>query len=692
MPIVQTESFATRSPRRPRIFAVFSYRYDAHLVPGLVENLRPAVDGFVSCDDRDGSLGLSDEPARRYSPAFIEDGGIWAPPIHLVGRPVDDPVPARLRLITQLLKSRGGAAASHVARDLATANTADTNLAVLASLLAVDGTEGTEGLTCPAPLDDTATGHYLAAHLSAANGDTDRAKRLMDKVRRKAPRGLWLAHDGVAPPDASGFSAPDAAWRDHLSGPARIHEGPRTASARMAVIVLSYRAPAHLHRAVASLLAQDRAAEIVVVNSGGGDAVGVLGHLMPRLRLVDVKERLYVGAARNVGIDASSAPYLAFLAADCVALPGWIAGREDRHLAGALSVSTPVVTLEPDNPVCLATSLYNYGRRNPAADAADISHFGRSYARTLFRKIGYFPPLLRESEDEVFNMAVDLIQMPVWAPNVLTGHEDPQTSGQAITDRMRRGYRMALGPNESVSGRADRRFRLLQVRQKARVSIADNLIARSPDLSDRDRNRLRRLVRILAVTEATTYRLGKLRVRLARLLSRVEQAVGGERLQLRLARLTVRLCAQNWRYHLRLGNLSAAAGDQEAARESLRRAAGLSPLSPEPVLALVDLQVAAGQPDAAQTAIERAILLAPGVPQLRLAGARVALSRGDGPLALLHAELAMAAGPSDPVIHDLLTEVHDVQGRPVLAKLRRAMAEELRRFDAALAPAQVPGS
>ena len=65
MPIIQTESFSTAPAQRPRVFAVFSYRYDAHLVPGLPENLRPAVDGFVSCDDRDGPPGPSDEPARR---------------------------------------------------------------------------------------------------------------------------------------------------------------------------------------------------------------------------------------------------------------------------------------------------------------------------------------------------------------------------------------------------------------------------------------------------------------------------------------------------------------------------------------------------------------------------------------------------------------------------------------------------
>ncbi len=51
--------------RRPRVLAVFSYRWDAHLVPGLIENLAGAVDGWIAWDDRNSPPGFGDEPARR---------------------------------------------------------------------------------------------------------------------------------------------------------------------------------------------------------------------------------------------------------------------------------------------------------------------------------------------------------------------------------------------------------------------------------------------------------------------------------------------------------------------------------------------------------------------------------------------------------------------------------------------------
>ena len=51
--------------RTPLLLAVFSYRYDAHLVPDLLQNLDPIVDGWVAFDDRGSGDFYSDEPARR---------------------------------------------------------------------------------------------------------------------------------------------------------------------------------------------------------------------------------------------------------------------------------------------------------------------------------------------------------------------------------------------------------------------------------------------------------------------------------------------------------------------------------------------------------------------------------------------------------------------------------------------------
>jgi hypothetical protein len=78
MPIKRSP--VNKSPRgQGKVIAVFSYRYDAHLVPGLLANIEPAVQGWVAFDDRPSSSALTDEPARRNTliDAARADGADW---------------------------------------------------------------------------------------------------------------------------------------------------------------------------------------------------------------------------------------------------------------------------------------------------------------------------------------------------------------------------------------------------------------------------------------------------------------------------------------------------------------------------------------------------------------------------------------------------------------------------------------
>lgn len=49
----------------PRIVAIYSYRHDAHLVPAMLKNIAPLVDGWIGYDDRASTEFFSNEPDRR---------------------------------------------------------------------------------------------------------------------------------------------------------------------------------------------------------------------------------------------------------------------------------------------------------------------------------------------------------------------------------------------------------------------------------------------------------------------------------------------------------------------------------------------------------------------------------------------------------------------------------------------------
>ena len=66
--------------RVPRVLGVFSFRYDAHLVPALLANIDPLTDGWVAYDDSAGEGLFSNEVHRRTAllNAARDAGARWA--------------------------------------------------------------------------------------------------------------------------------------------------------------------------------------------------------------------------------------------------------------------------------------------------------------------------------------------------------------------------------------------------------------------------------------------------------------------------------------------------------------------------------------------------------------------------------------------------------------------------------------
>ncbi len=102
-----------------------------------------------------------------------------------------------------------------------------------------------------------------------------------------------------------------------------VRNGARTIRACLDAIAAQEGAPVH---------------EVVVVDNGSTDATATIarGHAVVNAVVPESREGSY--AARNAGIAATSAPLLAFVDADCVPRPGWLAALaaalDDAGLAG----------------------------------------------------------------------------------------------------------------------------------------------------------------------------------------------------------------------------------------------------------------------------------------------------------------------------------------------------------------------
>lgn len=211
----------------------------------------------------------------------------------------------------------------------------------------------------------------------------------------------------------------------------------------MAVVVLAYRFRPTLIDAVASLLSQEPCPQIVVVNSGGGDVEERLVAAGHRVQVVAHAGRLLPGAGRNVGISLTTAPFVAFLADDCMAEPGWVAARLSAHDAGAMSVASALVCHRPNNPIAVAAHTSLFVRRMPAIEPRLALAYGASYSRKVFAKYGLFREDMEGGEDTEFHKRMRGRHKPAWRPEVRTIHQGETTIAGFLREQFFRGRRTA---------------------------------------------------------------------------------------------------------------------------------------------------------------------------------------------------------------------------------------------------------
>lgn len=246
---------------------------------------------------------------------------------------------------------------------------------------------------------------------------------------------------------------------------------------RLACVVMAVGEAPHVAEAVRSLAGQGEPVEIVVVHSGG-PPLAPLG-----ARVVESRELLWPGAARNAGVAATRAGIVSFLAEDCLAEPGWAAARLAAHEAGAQAAASSVTVHERWSACAWASYLSLFVRRMPGTPAADALRYGVSYTRRLLEEVGPFREDLRVGEDSELNARAAARTEIVWAPHIRTAHRHPTTLASLLADQKARGARAAVAAG-ILSGLSPG-----QVARNAisRVDTAMRLSWRHADAGDRGR-------------------------------------------------------------------------------------------------------------------------------------------------------------------------------------------------------------
>lgn len=212
-----------------------------------------------------------------------------------------------------------------------------------------------------------------------------------------------------------------------------------SSSPELACGVLSIAGGPAVVEAVRSIVEQSEPVETVVVNCCGGDVEARLSAEGIRVPVIDHPTRLFPGAMRNIGIDATRAPYVSFLAADCRAEPGWAAARVRAHRGGAPAVASLIANGTPHSRCASAALLLLHHRRLPDTPPRERHFYGLSYDRRLFGRYGRFREDLRTEEDTEFNSRLAAEELIAWAPRVRTRHMYPDNPAEFLRDLYRRG-------------------------------------------------------------------------------------------------------------------------------------------------------------------------------------------------------------------------------------------------------------
>lgn len=643
--------------------------------------------GYDYLDDERAMVLERIPKGRGFSPPFQEDNGLWSPESGILGEVVADPLEVRLNFVGRSVLTAGHCQASHVIQDLAAADPDDPDLLPMAAMMALTAGDAPRARDLASAVLETSPDSILALYVrgkaAAATGDQAGALADLARLKKLAPENL-LARElhGIPARARTDFNRPDADWRRWVSGAATCHEGSRIATAPLSVVVIGYQSQKELAAAVASLRAQNVPCEIVVVNSGGGNVTRILAEHLDHIRLITTDQHLYVGAARNVGIDASRADIVGFLAGDCQALPGWVSGRLREHRLGARSVSNPVVPEPGATALQVAAVRLRYGRRNPITDPADVYHYGRSYTRESLSLVGCFPPGLRVAEDTAFNQRLDPLAPCVWAPDVQTTHKDPTNIQALLRENFDRGKRLAdHAPFRAYASQDHRTLKLMRS-LSARHSNGRARLAEDPNL---DANLKRRLVRVQMLIVCVQF-FGLLRAlnRLAKAdlaeqkvrTALTESPVGtSDDSALRGSQRAAALDPQDWRKAMLLGDLLVRNGQDGA--DAYRAALALDPTQPEPLARLLDPLMACGDWLQALGVAEAAARNAPQVREHWQLAAETAANAGLTALATAYAQRALSLAPGLPDAHAQAGDLHRKLGNLAAAMQRHATAERL---------------
>ena len=199
----------------------------------------------------------------------------------------------------------------------------------------------------------------------------------------------------------------------------------------ISVIIPHFNQPDLLEKCLASIAGQARAAEVIVVDNGSTVGPEPVLARYPAVRLL-TETAPGPGLARNLGAAAAKGEVLAFIDADCVAAPDWLAAMETVFSDPAVMIAGGEVLILHRNPT--RPTAYE-GYESEFAFRQEFYVLRENYAatcnlavrRAALDRVGGFGGITI-AEDRDWGHRATALGLPIrWAPGMVVYHPARET-------------------------------------------------------------------------------------------------------------------------------------------------------------------------------------------------------------------------------------------------------------------------
>lgn len=148
--------------------------------------------------------------------------------------------------------------------------------------------------------------------------------------------------------------------------------------------------------------------ETIVVDSNFDPTVRYTVQHFPNIKVIQSKENLNAGPARNLGVTQAAGDFLAFIDADCIPTNHWLQTAYDELARGAQMVGGPVLDALPFHPIATSDNLLQFadlGPKRPLGKAEVLPACNLAVRKEVFETVSGFPnaPTI---EDSLFTNAI----------------------------------------------------------------------------------------------------------------------------------------------------------------------------------------------------------------------------------------------------------------------------------------------